>query len=98
MGKLQKNRAEPREENHTKKTAAVQPFQMYTRRSRGPDQKLGVTTKHRREDLTMLMPLLLFFTTVCSMYAQSNETSLENANPGTTNWQITSPALNREIE
>jgi hypothetical protein len=46
----------------------------------------------------MLMPLLLFFTTVYSMYGQSNEISIENANPGTANWQITSPALNREIE
>src|SRR5215475_13298754 len=41
---------------------------------------------------------LLFLPLVFSLYGQSNETSIENANPGTTTWQITNPALNREIE
>jgi uncharacterized repeat protein (TIGR01451 family) len=31
-------------------------------------------------------------------FAQSNETSIENSLPGTTGWQLTNPALNREIE
>ena len=30
--------------------------------------------------------------------ARANETQTENANPGTTAWQITSPAYNRDIE
>jgi uncharacterized repeat protein (TIGR01451 family) len=33
-----------------------------------------------------------------SAYGQPNETQLENANPGTTAWQLTNPAANREIE
>src|SRR5215475_14076884 len=41
---------------------------------------------------------LLFLPLVFSLYGQSNETSIENANPGTTNWQNTNPALSREIE
>ena len=35
---------------------------------------------------------------VCTVYGQSNETAVENTNPGTTSWQLTNPALNREIE
>src|SRR5262249_4865935 len=30
--------------------------------------------------------------------ARANETQIENANAGTTAWQLTNPALNREIE
>ena len=40
--------------------------------------------------------LLLFVFAGCS-FAQ-NETAVENANAGTTNWQLTNPAMNREIE
>ena len=43
------------------------------------------------------LPLVLC-ALVCSLHGQSNETAVENANPGTTDWQLTNPALNREIE
>ena len=33
-----------------------------------------------------------------SLQGQSNETALENTTPGTTSWQLTDPALSREIE
>jgi uncharacterized repeat protein (TIGR01451 family) len=41
---------------------------------------------------------VVFGIVACSLCGQSNETTIENSNPGTTSWQITNPALNREIE
>ena len=43
---------------------------------------------------------LLFLVGLCGLVtsARANETQTENANPGTTAWQITSPAYHREIE
>jgi uncharacterized repeat protein (TIGR01451 family) len=42
--------------------------------------------------------LLGVCTIVCSLHGQLNETAVENTNPGTSSWQLTNPALNREIE
>ena len=49
---------------------------------------------------TILQHLLLFLLTSfgLAVSATANETQAENTNPGTTAWQITNPALNREIE
>jgi hypothetical protein len=50
-----------------------------------------------KQSLLWAAPMVLFVLSMC-LCVGANETQTENANAGTTAWQITNPALNREIE
>src|SRR5207244_8883678 len=60
--------------------------------------KNSPTRSPLRRGLLFTLPSFVCFVLACGAQAQSNLIQQENLQPGTTAWQLTNPADNRQIE